>query len=253
MYDTYVTLCGNLLTAPEWRRTATTGSLVTHFRVASTARRFDRASGQWVDGNSLRVRVTCWRKLAEGVASSLMTGDPVVVFGRLYTRDWTDGEGQHRTLYELEAVAVGPDLSRGRARFVRNRAAGTSAIEDAEADTIINGEVSELVPEAEAPARREDAMFDDEDELGDFPVSSPGGYDPLAGLRADFPPVGGADESDDVTARSGAVRAVDLDASPGDELPAVEAPAAEPEPAGVAMAVPAGRGRRPRVRATAGI
>lgn len=241
MYDTYITLCGNILTAPEWRRTTNTGSLVTHFRVASNARRFDRATGQWVDGNSLRVRVTCWRKLAEGVAASLMTGDPVVVYGRLYTRDWTDGDGQHRTQYELEAVAVGPDLSRGRARFIRNRSAGTSAIEDAEADAVINGELTEPVPDDQAPARRDDAMFDDEDGLGDFPVSPAVGFDPLATMRPELPAGAGDEDEDDEAAEPAAL---DLDVPTGDELPGFEAPAPELE---------APRGRRGRGRATAGV
>ncbi len=62
MFETYVTVVGNVLTAPEWRRTESTKTLVTHFKIASTARRFDRESGQWVDGNHVRVRVTCWRR-----------------------------------------------------------------------------------------------------------------------------------------------------------------------------------------------
>jgi single-strand DNA-binding protein len=78
MFDTNVTIVGNVLTAPEWRRTTQSGTLVANFKVASTARRLDRESGRWVDGNSLRVRVNCWRKLAEGVASSVMTGDPII-------------------------------------------------------------------------------------------------------------------------------------------------------------------------------
>jgi single-strand DNA-binding protein len=240
MYDTYVTLCGNILTAPEWRRTTNTGSLVTHFRVASNARRFDRATGQWVDGNSLRVRVTCWRKLAEGVAASLMTGDPVVVYGRLYTRDWTDSEGQHRTQYELEAVAVGPDLSRGRARFIRNRSAGTSAIEDAEADSVINGELTEPVPDDQAPARRDDALFDDEDALGELAAPVTAGFDPLAAMRPELP-AGELDE--DGLEEVAEPPALELDAPTGDELPVIEALAPE-------AAAP--RGRR-RSRATAGV
>lgn len=34
MFDTQVTLVGNVLTAPEWRRTANTNTLVASFRVA---------------------------------------------------------------------------------------------------------------------------------------------------------------------------------------------------------------------------
>lgn len=169
MFDTYVTIVGNVLTAPEWRRTTQSNTLVANFKVASTARRLDRDSGRWVDGNSLRVRVNCWRKLAEGVAASVMVGDPVIVAGRLYTRDWTDDAGNHRTLYELEAVAVGHDLARGRGRFLRNRPSmATSAVEDAEAARRVHGEATEPVPDAHAPASLDDRPFDDEFEALEF-------------------------------------------------------------------------------------
>ncbi|MBU8856652.1 MULTISPECIES: single-stranded DNA-binding protein [unclassified Micromonospora] len=171
MFDTYVTIVGNVLTAPEWRRTTQSGTLVANFKVASTARRLDRDSGRWVDGNSLRVRVNCWRRLAEGVAASVAVGDPVIVAGRLYTRDWTDEAGTHRTLYELEAVAVGHDLSRGRARFLRNQPrAATSTVEDAEAEQRVHGEATEPVPDAQAPATFDGRPFDD-----DFPPPEYGG------------------------------------------------------------------------------
>ncbi|SCE84337.1 single-strand DNA-binding protein [Micromonospora viridifaciens] len=122
-----------------------------------------------------RVRVNCWRKLAEGVAASVMVGDPVVVAGRLYTRDWTDEAGNHRTLYELEAVAVGHDLARGRGRFLRNRPSmTTSTMEDAEAERRVHGETTEPVPVAQAPASLDDRPFDDEFEPPEFPASRAG-------------------------------------------------------------------------------
>jgi single-strand DNA-binding protein len=173
MFDTNVTIVGNVLTAPEWRRTTQSGTLVANFKVASTARRLDRESGRWVDGNSLRVRVNCWRKLAEGVASSVMVGDPVVVVGRMYTRDWVDDAGNHRTLYELEAAAVGHDLSRGRGKFLRNRPSmATSSIEDDEAENRVHGEATESVADEEAPARPEDRQFDDDPDFRDAPVAA---------------------------------------------------------------------------------
>jgi single-strand DNA-binding protein len=182
VFDTNVTIVGNVLTAPEWRRTTNTNSLVANFKVASTARRLDRESGRWVDGNSLRVRVNCWRKLAEGVASSIMVGDPVVVVGRLYTRDWTDTDGNTRTMYELEAVAVGHDLSRGRAKFLRNRPAlGTSVVEDPTADAQVHGETTAAVADADAPARYGDGLFDDrEPGLVEPGPTARAGVDPLA-------------------------------------------------------------------------
>ena len=175
MFDTYVTVVGNVLTAPEWRRTAHTQTLVTSFKVASTARRYDRENNKWIDGNSLRVRVTCWRRLAEGVASSVMTGDPVVVYGRMFTRDWVDGDGNHRTMYELEAVGVGHDLSRGRSKFVRTRStAPTSEISDDESEERALGEAATLVPADEVPAGpgdRDGVLGSDGDpEFAEMPV-----------------------------------------------------------------------------------
>ncbi|MFG1765852.1 single-stranded DNA-binding protein [Micromonospora parva] len=205
MFDTYVTIVGNVLTTPEWRRTTQSNTLVANFKVASTARRLDRDSGRWVDGNSLRVRVNCWRKLAEGVAASVMVGDPVVVCGRLYTRDWTDDAGNHRTLYELEAVAVGHDLSRGRARFLRNRpSVTTSTVEDAEAETRVHGEPTEPVPAGQAPVLPDDRPLDDDFELPDY-----------AELRTS--PFGNVPEDDDSFPSGG-----QLDVPPGldDELAA---------------------------------
>jgi single-strand DNA-binding protein len=186
MFDTYLTIIGNVMTAPEWRRTSQSNTLVANFKVASTARRLDRDSGRWIDGNSLRVRVTCWRKLAEGVGSSVMVGDPVVVVGRLYTRDWTDTEGNPRVAYEMEAVTVGHDLSRGRARFARNRPTGaTSSVEDTEAESRVRGETTVPVPAGEVPTRHGDHPFDDmpDPDFGAVPVSPISAYDPLAAMR----------------------------------------------------------------------
>ncbi|MEU4474212.1 single-stranded DNA-binding protein [Micromonospora sp. NPDC023888] len=197
MFDTHVTIVGNVLSAPEWRRTTQSNTLVANFKVASTARRLDRDSGRWVDGNSLRVRVNCWRKLAEGVAASVMVGDPVVVCGRLYTRDWTDDAGNHRTLYELEAVAVGHDLSRGRARFLRNRPSmTTSTVEDGEAESRVHGEPTEPVPAGHEPVLPDDRPLDDDFELPDYAAlrTSPFVDDPTGDVA---PPIGEAGPPDD--------------------------------------------------------
>jgi single-strand DNA-binding protein len=161
MFDTQVTLVGNVMTAPEWRRTSVTSALVANFKVASSSRRYDRESGRWVDGPSLRVRVTCWRRLAEGVAASVMVGDPVIVSGRMFTRDWVAEDGTKRTSYELEAFAVGHDLARGIGKFSRTRLnMATTTVENAESDARIAGEPSEPV-DVPMPPPGELNSFDD--------------------------------------------------------------------------------------------
>lgn len=217
MFDTNVTIVGNVLTAPEWRRTTQSNTLVANFKVASTARRLDRDSGRWVDGNSLRVRVNCWRKLAEGVAASVMVGDPIVVVGRLYTRDWIDDTGNHRTLYELEAIAVGHDLSRGRSRFLRNRPTlTTSSVADADAENRVHGETTEPVPDAEAPAVPDDRPFDEEFELPGLRGAPGSGFPGVAGVPTDPRLFGGAVEP---TSFSGAsIGGIDTSSPMDDEL-----------------------------------
>lgn len=269
MFDTNIVVVGNVLTAPEWRRTTTTNTLVANFKVASTARRLERETGRWIDGNSLRVRVNCWRKLAEGVASSVMVGDPVVVVGRLYTRDWTDTEGNSRTMYEMEAVAVGHDLARGRGRFTRNRPAlATSAVETPETDAQVRGEEAEPVPEEEAPTRYGDGLFDD-GEPGFVDVPPAAGYDPLTALRGGgFEPFDtSAPASDDELSPYGREEAGDLQpdvAGTGvnsgraevgpDETGdgrTVNASAVEPSTAGEASTDPGAGTARPRPRRNA--
>jgi single-strand DNA-binding protein len=117
MNDTTMTLVGNVVDRPRMRRTKN-GNTVTNFRVASTSRRFDREQGQWVDNSTLFVNVTCWRAMGENVEESVQKGQPVIVTGRYYTREYTVNE-MVRTSYELEATAVGHDLSRGVSRFDR--------------------------------------------------------------------------------------------------------------------------------------
>ena len=123
MNDTYMTIVGNVVDAPRMRMTKN-GHAVTNFRVASTSRRFDRENDRYVDNATLFVTITCWRAMAENVAQSLQKGQPVVVTGRYYSREYTVNE-QLRVAYELEAVAVGHDLGRGVSDYrkvVRSRA-----------------------------------------------------------------------------------------------------------------------------------
>jgi single-strand DNA-binding protein len=117
MNDTYMTVVGNVVDDPRMRITKT-GHAVTNFRLASTPRRIDRESGRWVDCPTLFVNVTCWRAMGENVAASLHKGQPVLVTGRYYTRPYEVNE-TIRIAYELEANAVGHDLSRGTSEFCK--------------------------------------------------------------------------------------------------------------------------------------
>ena len=119
MYETHVTVVGNLATAVDRQRLAD-GRTVANFRVASTERRYDKATDGWVDGESLFVDVRCWRALADNADASLVKGDRVVVTGRLFTRNY-EHEGQRRSAMTLDAQTVAADLSRCTAVLTRTR------------------------------------------------------------------------------------------------------------------------------------
>jgi single-strand DNA-binding protein len=108
---TPITMQGNLVADPH-RTTTMSGLAMTKFRIASTNRRLDRESGEWRDGDTTFMSVTCWRRLAEHVHLSLRKGDSVVVTGRLRFNEYDPGDGSRRQSFEIEAFGVGPDLAR---------------------------------------------------------------------------------------------------------------------------------------------
>ena len=125
MRETPVTVVGTLVSDMHPRRVGPDAALVLNFRVACNERRFDKASESWVDGESLYLSVSCWRRLAEN-AASLVKGDPVIVRGKLRTREWTTEQGERRSVVELEANSIGPDLARCAVTVHKQRAAEPS-------------------------------------------------------------------------------------------------------------------------------
>ncbi|MEY4451715.1 MAG: hypothetical protein RLZZ380_836, partial [Actinomycetota bacterium] len=68
-----VTIVGNLADDPELRYTQG-GLAVVSVRVGSTPRTFNRQTNAWDDGETVWVRCTAWRELAENVAQTLTKG-----------------------------------------------------------------------------------------------------------------------------------------------------------------------------------
>lgn len=127
----FTTMQGNLVADPTHRVTAS-GATVTKFRIASSERRQDKQTGEWVDGDPSFITVSCWRALGANVLTSLRKGDSVVVYGRLVYREYDDRQNVHRREHELDAIAVGPDLNR-RGVDIRREPRGHTAPTDAAA------------------------------------------------------------------------------------------------------------------------
>ncbi|GAA1416538.1 single-stranded DNA-binding protein [Catellatospora coxensis] len=121
--ETTITVIGNLVDDPVLRFTPS-GAAVANFRLASTPRTLDRASGEWKDGEPLFLSCNMWRQMAENVAESLQKGSRVIVSGRLRQRSYETKEGEKRTVYELEVDEIGPSLRYATAKVQRMSRSG---------------------------------------------------------------------------------------------------------------------------------
>jgi single-strand DNA-binding protein len=126
---------GNLVADPELRYTPQ-GQPVARFRVASTPRYYDKASGEWKDGEALFLTCNAWRQAGENAAESLERGSRVIVTGRLRQRTY-EKDGEKRTVYELEVDEVGVSLRNATAKVTKTervKPAGNGGQRQAEPD-----------------------------------------------------------------------------------------------------------------------
>jgi single-strand DNA-binding protein len=125
--DTILTIVGNLTADPELRFTPQ-GVALAKFTVASTPRVFDKAAGQYKDGDPLFMTCTVWRDMAENAAETLARGTRVVVTGRLKLSRWETPEGEKRSMYGLDAddVAVSLRFATAKVNKMTRKSAGTA-------------------------------------------------------------------------------------------------------------------------------
>ncbi|MDO5684858.1 MAG: single-stranded DNA-binding protein [Bifidobacterium sp.] len=121
--ETTITVVGNLVADPELRYTPS-GAAVANFRVASTPRRFDSQTNQWVDGEPMFLSCNIWRQAAENVAESLKKGARVIVTGRLRQRSYETRDGERRSVFEVEVDEIGPSLRYAKAQVERTGGQG---------------------------------------------------------------------------------------------------------------------------------
>lgn len=148
MYDITVSVIGNVASDVDLHFTRT-GEPVARFRLAAGTRRFDREANRWVDGDTHFFSVSCWRGLARNVLESVHKGMPVVVQGRLRSREVSRpcGQAGHTVRYvDIDAVSVGHDLNRGTAVFTRvKREAVIASEQRAVADALIEAGLAGIV------------------------------------------------------------------------------------------------------------
>ena len=121
--ETPITVVGNLVADPELRYTPS-GAPVANFRVASTPRRYDSQTNQWVDGDAMFLTCNVWRQAAENAAESLKKGMRVIVNGRLRQRSFETRDGEQRRVFEIEVDEVGPSLKYATANVEKTSGGG---------------------------------------------------------------------------------------------------------------------------------
>lgn len=122
-----ITVVGNIADDPELRYTQG-GIAVASVRVASTPRVMNRTTNAWEDGETVWVRCTAWRELAENVAQSLTKGSRVVVTGRLKAPSaYQSASGEARASLEVEIEEIGPSLRYATASVTRRAREGGNA------------------------------------------------------------------------------------------------------------------------------
>jgi single-strand DNA-binding protein len=108
--EVVVTIVGNLGGDPELRYTQG-GIAVVSVNVGSTPRTYNRPTNAMEDGETVWVRCTAWREVAENVAQTLTKGTRVVVTGRLKAPNaYQSASGEARASLELEIDEIGPSL-----------------------------------------------------------------------------------------------------------------------------------------------
>lgn len=120
-----ITIVGRAATNPTVASGASGADRVT-LRVVSTERRYDDATGQWVDGDEFGANVVCWRAVAAGVLKTVRKGDPVVVTGRISTRRF-ERNGVTEYFTDVKADTLGFDVGRAKDRI--RRSDGDPAVE----------------------------------------------------------------------------------------------------------------------------
>jgi single-strand DNA-binding protein len=130
-----ITVSGLVATSPRHLVTPD-GLPITSFRLAAAHRRYDKAARRWIESDTNWFTVSSFRQLATNSSSSLNKGDRVVVTGKLKIRDWDNGD-RSGTSVEIEADAIGHDLSWGTAEFVRTTVSSQLDPEEEEEQELI--------------------------------------------------------------------------------------------------------------------
>ena len=108
--DTPITVIGYVVYEPELKRVNGDNALI-NITIASTPSRYDKATSGYIEGETLFIRGTAWRTLAENIALTVRKGSLVIAQGKLVSKSF-EKNGEKKTNFELDITELGLGLSR---------------------------------------------------------------------------------------------------------------------------------------------
>ncbi len=118
MHEIMTTIVGNLVGKPVVTEVSG-GRKVANFRMACTETTYNSEIRRYVDGQTSFFSVSAWGPLGENAALSFDKGERVLVHGKLSVGTYLNKEGEPRTRVQVEARALGHDLTFGFSRYGR--------------------------------------------------------------------------------------------------------------------------------------
>lgn len=112
-----ISITGTLGKDPEGK-TSNAGKPFARFSLAWSESSKDQ-NGQWMDGPTQWVQVTCFGRVAQNLVASLHKGDRVNVTGRIKPESWSSQQGE-QTVLALTADTVSPDLTFASVQVQKN-------------------------------------------------------------------------------------------------------------------------------------
>lgn len=118
MRDIQTTLMGNVTADPSEHKQGD-GTTTVKLRIAVTGRYYNTAVQDFTDRKTEFITIFARRALGQNVMRSVRRGQPLVVTGRMSTSEWQGEDGAARYSLNLQAEAIGHDLTYGTSVFTK--------------------------------------------------------------------------------------------------------------------------------------
>lgn len=115
----HIEIVGTLGKDPELQTSQDGRTQFAKFSLAWSESSKDKA-GQWIQGPTIWVQVTCFGRQAQNVAQSLRKGDRAIVTGRIKPELWSSAQQGEQMVVVLVADTVAPELTFATAQIAKN-------------------------------------------------------------------------------------------------------------------------------------